>query len=53
MEELHDLAEAASPFREDPANARGRRLFDLSDGQWNVPGLRQLQMRGGQFWSES
>jgi PAS domain S-box-containing protein len=29
-------------FGEDPANARGRSLFDLSDGQWNIPGLRQL-----------
>jgi PAS domain S-box-containing protein len=29
-------------FGEDPAKARGRSLFDLSDGQWNIPGLRQL-----------
>jgi PAS domain S-box-containing protein len=29
-------------FGEDPAGARGRSLFDLSDGQWNIPGLRQL-----------
>jgi chemotaxis protein methyltransferase CheR len=24
------------------ARARGRSLFDLSDGQWDIPGLRQL-----------
>ena len=29
-------------FKEDPAEARGRSLFKLADGQWNVPGLRQL-----------
>ena len=29
-------------FKEDPATARGRSLFDLSDGQWDIPGLRQL-----------
>ena len=29
-------------FGEDPAKALGRSLFDLSDGQWNIPGLRQL-----------
>jgi two-component sensor histidine kinase len=29
-------------FNEDPANAHGRSLFDLSDGQWDIPGLRQL-----------
>ena len=29
-------------FGEDPAKAHGRSLFDLSDGQWNIPGLRQL-----------
>ena len=29
-------------FGEDPAKAYGRSLFDLSDGQWNIPGLRQL-----------
>lgn len=29
-------------FKEDPANARGRSLFELSNGQWDIPGLRQL-----------
>lgn len=29
-------------FGEDPAAARGGSLFDLSDGQWDIPGLRQL-----------
>ena len=29
-------------YGEDPAKAHGRSLFDLSDGQWDVPGLRQL-----------
>jgi chemotaxis protein methyltransferase CheR len=29
-------------FGEDPAKARGRSLFDLSGGQWDIPGLRQL-----------
>jgi chemotaxis protein methyltransferase CheR len=29
-------------FGEDPAKARGRSLFDLSNGQWDIPGLRQL-----------
>jgi len=29
-------------FAEDPAAAHGRSLFDLSDGQWDIPGLRQL-----------
>jgi chemotaxis protein methyltransferase CheR len=29
-------------FGEDPAKAHGRSLFELSDGQWNIPGLRQL-----------
>ena len=29
-------------FEEDPVTAHGRALFDLSGGQWNVPGLRQL-----------
>ena len=31
-------------FGEDPAKAHGRCLFDLSDGQWDIPGLRQLLM---------
>lgn len=29
-------------YREDPATARGRSLFELSGGQWDIPGLRQL-----------
>jgi two-component sensor histidine kinase len=29
-------------FGEDPTSAHGRSLFDLSDGQWDIPGLRQL-----------
>ena len=29
-------------FGEDSARARGRSLFDLSDGEWDIPGLRQL-----------
>jgi two-component sensor histidine kinase len=29
-------------FAEDPATAHGRSLFDLSGGQWDIPGLRQL-----------
>ena len=29
-------------FKEDPIQAHGRSLFDLSDGQWDIPGLRQL-----------
>lgn len=29
-------------FKEDPARAHGRLLFELSDGQWDIPGLRQL-----------
>jgi PAS domain S-box-containing protein len=29
-------------FGEDPEKARGRSLFDLSGGQWDIPGLRQL-----------
>jgi two-component sensor histidine kinase len=29
-------------FDEDPAEAQGRSLFDLSGGQWDIPGLRQL-----------
>src|SRR4026208_749220 len=27
---------------EGPAKAHGRSLFELSDGQWNIPGLCQL-----------
>src|SRR5690242_21734589 len=29
-------------FYENAAKAHGRCLFDLSDGQWDIPGLRQL-----------
>jgi len=29
-------------FGEDPAKAHGLSLFDLSGGQWDIPGLRQL-----------
>jgi chemotaxis protein methyltransferase CheR len=29
-------------FNEDPATAHGRSLFELSDGQWDIPGLRDL-----------
>jgi chemotaxis protein methyltransferase CheR len=29
-------------FAEDPATAHGRSLFELSGGQWDIPGLRQL-----------
>jgi chemotaxis protein methyltransferase CheR len=29
-------------YAEDPVGAHGRSLFELSDGQWDVPGLRQL-----------
>jgi two-component sensor histidine kinase len=29
-------------FDEDPLEAHGRSLFQLSNGQWDIPGLRQL-----------
>jgi chemotaxis protein methyltransferase CheR len=29
-------------YGEDPSNARGRSMFELSGGQWDIPGLRQL-----------
>lgn len=29
-------------YGEDPELARGRSFFDLSNGQWDIPGLRQL-----------
>ena len=29
-------------FKEDQSLSHGRSLFELSDGQWNVPGLRRL-----------
>jgi PAS domain S-box-containing protein len=29
-------------YGEDPATARGRSMFELSSGQWDIPGLRQL-----------
>jgi chemotaxis protein methyltransferase CheR len=44
-ETLHLLAGSRcfyEVFAEDATNARGRSLFDLSDGQWDIPGLRQL-----------
>jgi chemotaxis protein methyltransferase CheR len=31
-------------FGEDPQKAHGRSLFELSEGQWDIPGLRQLLM---------
>jgi chemotaxis protein methyltransferase CheR len=44
-ESLHLLAGSRcfyEIFKEDPLEAPGRSLFDLSGGQWNIPGLRQL-----------
>ena len=29
-------------YDEDPAGAHGRSFFELSGGQWNIPGLRRL-----------
>lgn len=29
-------------YDEDPATAHGRSMFELSGGQWDIPGLRQL-----------
>ena len=29
-------------YDEDPAAAHGRSFFELSGGQWNIPGLRRL-----------
>ena len=29
-------------FGEDPAQAHAKSLFELSDGEWNIPGLCQL-----------
>ena len=29
-------------YGEDPASAHGRSMFELSGGQWDIPGLRQL-----------
>lgn len=29
-------------YGENPADARGRSMFELSGGQWDIPGLRQL-----------
>ena len=29
-------------FDEDPLKAHGRSLFELSNGQWDIPGLHQL-----------
>jgi PAS domain S-box-containing protein len=42
---LHLLAASRcfyEAYGEDPARALGRSLFELSDGQWDIPGLRQL-----------
>lgn len=44
-EGLHLLAASRcfyEVYRENPASAPGRSLFELSDGQWDIPGLRQL-----------
>ena len=44
-ERLHVLAGSRcfyEVFMEDPQIAHGRSLFALGDGQWDVPGLRQL-----------
>ena len=29
-------------FKEDPIKVRGQSLFELADGQWDIPGLRRL-----------
>ena len=42
---LHLLAASRCFYQvydEDPVKAHGRSLFELSDGQWDIPGLRQL-----------
>lgn len=44
-ERLHVLAGSRcfyEVFMEDPQIAHGRSLFDLGDGQWDIPGLRKL-----------
>jgi chemotaxis protein methyltransferase CheR len=44
-ETLHLLAASRcfyEVYHEDAAEALGRSLFDLSGGQWDIPGLRQL-----------
>lgn len=44
-ETLHLLAASRcfyEVYGEDPARALGRSLFELTDGQWDIPGLRQL-----------
>lgn len=44
-DKLHLLAGSRcfyNVFGEDAAKAHGHSLFDLSDGQWDIPGLRQL-----------
>ena len=44
-EALHLLAGSRcfyEVFGEDPVKAHGRSLFELSGGQWDIPGLRQL-----------
>jgi chemotaxis protein methyltransferase CheR len=45
VETLHLLAASRcfyEVYGEDPKHARGRSLFELSNGQWDIPGLRQL-----------
>jgi len=44
-ETLHLLAASRcfyEVYHEEPAEAHGRSLFELSGGQWDIPGLRQL-----------
>ena len=44
-DKLHLLAASRcfyEVYGEDPAKAHGRSLFELSGGQWDIPGLRQL-----------
>ena len=44
-ERLHLLAASRcfyEVYGEDAEHARGRSLFELSNGQWDIPGLRQL-----------
>jgi hypothetical protein len=31
-------------YGEDPSSAHGRSMFDLSGGQWDIPGLRLVQV---------
>jgi PAS domain S-box-containing protein len=44
-DDLHLLAGSRcfyEVYGEDPTNAHGKSFFDLSGGQWDIPGLRQL-----------